>query len=142
MSKKFFAAMTGAIALALGVGLNTQNALNDYGISENPLSKFVWAQTNTDGDGDDTDDKTKDEDGTNTYNGYKEPKPKDCVFSITGDATFSGTLFGLNVTSVKGDAGVTITIHEAQIFCEYGGNNECDNQYCSRLWIELSKNLH
>ena len=42
------------------VAKELENALNDYGISENPLSKFVWAQTNTEGD------ETDDDDGNNT----------------------------------------------------------------------------
>ena len=44
MQKQFFT-MTGAIALALGLGMNVQNSLNDYGIGSNKLSAYVLAQS-------------------------------------------------------------------------------------------------
>lgn len=120
MSKKFFAAMTGAIALALGVGLNTQNALNDYGISENPLSKFVWAQTNTDGD------ETDDDDGNNTsgfivchYN---------CGITVTGDIYAAALRLGIKIGEVT--AGGALVGINAGTDCEYGGKSLCVYRDC------------
>lgn len=41
----------GAIALTLGVGMDLQYSLNDYGMRTNSLSTFALAQTNSSGSG-------------------------------------------------------------------------------------------
>ena len=127
MNKKVLSAMTGAIALALGVGLNTQNALNDYGISENPLSKFVWAQTNTDGN--ETDD-----DRDNTGDVFQKPKFYDCKVAFTGDvddAFEAAESLGIELGSATaGDGASVIVAKEARIECKYGGNNKCIYRDC------------
>ena len=48
MKKNVFS-VCGAIALMLGVGLNVQNSLNDYGLKTNSLSTFALAQGNSSG---------------------------------------------------------------------------------------------
>lgn len=45
MKKKQVMSVLGAIALTLGVSMNLQYALDDYGMDSNTLSTFVLAQT-------------------------------------------------------------------------------------------------
>lgn len=131
--KKFFVSVTGAIALVLGVGLNLQNAINDYGISSNSLSTFVLAQTNTSG--------TNSSDGSSSGGGtlYHKPYTSDCILAITGNANVSGTIFGCEITTVKGGGGVTITVHGARVDCKSGGNYKCTYRDCFTVFSALMK---
>ena len=45
MRNKKIVSAVGAIALTLGIGMNLQYSLDDYGIKTNTLSNFVWAQS-------------------------------------------------------------------------------------------------
>lgn len=108
MKKNVFVAMLGAIALALGVGLNTQNALNDYGIGENSLSLFVQAQTSS--------SKTGTETG---IDGFDEPKNFDCGITITGDVKAAASALGFKLGTVTAGGGLVLL--NAGTKCERGG---------------------
>jgi hypothetical protein len=45
MRNKKIVSAVGAIALTLGIGMNLQYSLDDYGMTTNTLSNFVWAQS-------------------------------------------------------------------------------------------------
>ena len=49
MRNKKIVSAVGAIALTLGIGMNLQYSLDDYGIKTNTLSNFVWAQSGSSG---------------------------------------------------------------------------------------------
>lgn len=129
--KKIFVSVTGAIALVLGVSLNLQNAINDYGISSNSLSTFVLAQTNTSG--------TNSSGGNNSGGGYYKPETSDCILDITGNADVKATIFGCEVTTVKGGGGVRITVRGAQVNCKYGGDYQCTYRDCFTVFSALMK---
>jgi hypothetical protein len=50
MKQKKFISVIGAAALLLGLGMNLQYALEDYGFTKNPLSGFMLVQAATTGD--------------------------------------------------------------------------------------------
>ena len=125
MKKNVFVSMMGAIALVSGVGLNTQNALNDYGIGENSLSLFVQAQTKTTSNGE----------GRNT-NGFLEPKHYDCGIKITGDIAGAALTLGLKLGEVT--AGGSLVVKDAGTNCEEGGKYQCIYRDCFMV-MELMK---
>ncbi|MDR2144888.1 MAG: hypothetical protein LBE91_00305 [Tannerella sp.] len=47
MNKKKILSVIGVVALLMGVGMNVEHAVNDYGMHGNGLMKFVLAQDST-----------------------------------------------------------------------------------------------
>ena len=117
MKKNVLVAMTGAIALALGVGLNTQNALNDYGIGENSLSLFVLAQTDTSGSS-----------GGSDTNGFKRPEHYDCGVTVTGNISAAALALGFKLGQVT--VGGSYLLINAGTECAFGGNYQCVYRDC------------
>lgn len=126
MKKNVLVAMTGAIALALGVGLNTQNALNDYGIGENSLSLFVLAQTKTTSSG-----------GGNNTGGFDKPVHYDCGITITGDVAGAALALGLKLGEVT--AGGSLVVKNAGTNCKVGGDWQCIYRDCFTVMEMMEK---
>ena len=85
-NKKIISAI-GAIALTLGVGMNLQYSLDDYGVKTNSLSNFVWAQSRSSGGG---------------YTGATEYGKESIVQQVTCEKTITTTTSSGNSSSISG----------------------------------------
>lgn len=90
MRNKKIVSAVGAIALTLGIGMNLQYSLDDYGMTTNTLSNFVWAQS-----------------GSSWWGGGStaatEYGKESIVQEVTCEKTISTTTSSGNSSSISGD---------------------------------------
>lgn len=122
MFKKILS-VSGAVALVLGIGMNIQYSLNDYGMEINSLSTFALAQTSSS-----SSNSSSSSSGSSGLFWSLTETSTDCTYSSTPS---SGSIGG----SVPGGASVTISAGGGAVITYQGKTWECYdgwNPFCSK----------
>ena len=100
MRNKKIVSAVGAIALTLGIGMNLQYSLDDYGIKTNTLSNFVWVQSVSSGG---TSGTSKPEAKLN------KSVPVEVECTIVTETTTSGGASGMLPGMIIGDVSASVS---------------------------------
>lgn len=119
----------GAISFVVGIGMNIQYAMANYGITQSPLHPEVLAQSN-----DSTGGGTPG--GGGTAGSLWKRHPENCSISVTGQANAEGTILGIKVRFNADGIGV-LTVTDASTSCESGGTFKCTDLSCGQFWINV-----